>query len=346
MVEKKVSGFLLHARLKGMPMGYVLYFLARRSAQGFVIVFFAVFLIFMIMRIVPGDPVRLMVGGAAPDQVLQKVATELGLKDPLLVQFGRYLKGIIRGDFGTSFIRPKSGGSVGGEAWDDKRAHARAEVFDLIVERIPLTLLLAGMAIAWAIVIGIPFGIVAAIKQGGWVDKLANGFVSISISLPNFWLGIILMLIVSIRLKILPSVGYKGLSYVILPSFAVSLELAPILLRTIRSSMIDVMGMNFVKVAKARGLSPISIIMKHCFRNSLVPLLNVLGVQIGILLGGVIVVEFVFNYPGLGLLTIYAVLQRDFPLVQGIVILFASVFVFINIIVDLLCSYVDRRISF
>ncbi len=327
-------------------MGYVLYFLARRSAQGFVIVFFAVFLIFMIMRIVPGDPVRLMVGGAAPDQVLQKVATELGLKDPLLVQFGRYLKGIIRGDFGTSFIRPKSGGSVGGEAWDDKRAHARAEVFDLIVERIPLTLLLAGMAIAWAIVIGIPFGIVAAIKQGGWVDKLANGFVSISISLPNFWLGIILMLIVSIRLKILPSVGYKGLSYVILPSFAVSLELAPILLRTIRSSMIDVMGMNFVKVAKARGLSPISIIMKHCFRNSLVPLLNVLGVQIGILLGGVIVVEFVFNYPGLGLLTIYAVLQRDFPLVQGIVILFASVFVFINIIVDLLCSYVDRRISF
>jgi peptide/nickel transport system permease protein len=329
-----------------MLMGYVLYFLARRSAQGLVIVFFAVFFIFMVMRIVPGDPVRLMVGGAAPDQVLQKVATELGLKDPLLVQFGRYLKGIIRGDFGTSFIRPKSGGSVGGEAWDDKRAHARAEVFDLIIERIPLTLLLAGMAIVWAIVLGIPFGIVAAIKQGSWIDKLANGFVSISISIPNFWLGIILMLIVSIRMGILPSVGYKGFSYVILPSFAVCLELAPILLRTIRSSMIDVMRMNFVKVAKARGLSPISIIMKHCFRNSLVPLLNVLGVQIGILLGGVIVVEFVFNYPGLGLLTIYAVLQRDFPLIQGIVILFASVFVFINIIVDLLCSYVDRRISF
>jgi peptide/nickel transport system permease protein len=327
-------------------MGYVLYFLARRSAQGCVIVFFAVFFIFMIMRIVPGDPVRLMVGGAAPDQVLQKVATELGLKDPLLVQFGRYLKGIIRGDFGTSFIRPKSGGSVGGEAWNDERAHARAEVFDLIIERIPLTLLLAGMAIAWAIVLGIPFGIAAAIKQGSWIDKLANGFVSISISIPNFWLGIILMLIVSIRLGILPSVGYKGLSYVILPSFAVSLELAPILLRTIRSSMIDVMRMNFVKVAKARGLSPISIIMKHCFRNSLVPLLNVLGVQIGILLGGVIVVEFVFNYPGLGLLTIYAVLQRDFPLIQGIVILFASVFVFINIAVDLVCSYVDRRTSF
>ena len=327
-------------------MGYILYFLARRSIQGLVIIFFAVFLIFMIMRIVPGDPVRLMVGGAAPDQVLERVAKELGLKDPLLVQFGRYLKGIVQGDFGTSFIRPKSGGSVGGEAWDDKRAHARAEVIDLIIERIPLTLLLGAMSIGWAILIGIPFGIIAAIKQGSWIDKLANAFVSISVSMPNFWVGIILMLIVSIRLKILPSVGYKGFAYVILPSFAVSLELAPILLRTIRASMIDVLKLNFVKVAKARGLSPAAILLKHCFRNSLVPLLNVMGVQIGILLGGVIVVEFVFNFPGLGLLTIYAVLQRDFPLIQGIVILFASMFVFINITVDLLCSYVDRRIEF
>jgi peptide/nickel transport system permease protein len=327
-------------------MGYILYFLARRISQGIVIVFFAVFFIFMVMRIVPGDPVRLMVGGAAPDQVLEKVAKELGLKDPLLVQFGRYLSGIVTGDFGTSFIRPKSGGSVGGEAWDDKRAHARAEVFDLIVERIPLTLLLGGMAVGWAIIISIPLGIAAALRQGSWIDKFANAFISISISIPNFWLGIILMLIISIKLKLLPSVGYKGFSYVILPSFAVSLELAPILLRTIRSSMIDVLQMNFVKVAKARGLSSFSIIMKHCFRNSLVPLLNVLGVQIGILLGGVIVVEYVFNFPGIGLLTIYAVLQRDFPLIQGIVIVFASVFVFINIIVDLLCSYVDRRITF
>jgi len=327
-------------------MGYIIYFLYRRCLQGIGIVFFAVFLIFMVMRIVPGDPVRMMVGGAAPDKVLEKVAKELGLKDPLLIQFGRYLKGIVKGDFGNSFIRPKSGGSVGGEAWDDERAHERAEVLDLIVERIPLTLLLGGMAIGWAIVIGIPFGILAAIKQGSWIDKLASTFTSIVISIPNFWLGIILMLIVSIRLKFLPSLGYKGISYVILPSFVVSLELAPILLRTIRASMIDVLKMNFIKVAKARGLSPVSILLRHCFRNSLVPLLNVLGVQIGILLGGVIVVEFVFNYPGLGLLTIYAVLQRDFPLIQGIVILFASVFVFINIIVDLLCSYVDRRIEF
>ena len=327
-------------------MSYVLYFLARRSIQGLVIIFFAGFLIFMVMRIVPGDPVRLMVGGAAPDQVLQRVAKELGLNDPLLVQFGRYVKNIAHGDFGTSFMRPKSGGSVGGEAWDDKRAHAKAAVADLIIERIPLTLLLGAMSIGWAIVIGIPLGILAAIKQGSWIDKFVNAFISISISMPNFWVGIILMLIVSIRLKILPSVGYKGFTYVILPSFAVSLELIPILLRTIRASMIDVLKSNFVKVAKARGLSQSSILFKHCFRNSLVPLLNVLGVQIGILLGGIIVVEYVFNFPGLGLLTIYAVLQRDFPLIQGIVILFASAFVFINIIVDLLCSYVDRRIEF
>lgn len=327
-------------------MNYILYFLVRRSLQGVVIVFFAVFFIFMVMRIVPGDPVRMMVGGAAPDQVLEKVARDLGLKDSLMVQFGRYIKGLARGDLGNSFIRPKSGGSVGGEAWDDKRAHERAAVLDLIIERIPLTLLLGACAIGWALLIGIPLGILAALKQGSWVDKLANAFVSVTVSIPNFWLGITLMLLISIRLGFLPSVGYKGFSYVILPSFVVSLELAPILLRTIRASMIDVLRMNFIKVAKARGLSRISILLRHSLRNSLVPLLNVLGVQIGILLGGVIVVEFVFNFPGLGLLTIYAVLQRDFPLIQGIVILFASVFVFINILVDLLCSYVDRRIEF
>ena len=196
-------------------MNYVIYFLARRSLQGLVIIFLAAFLIFMVMRIVPGDPVRLMVGGAAPDKVLERVARELGLKDPLLVQFGRYVKDIAHGDFGTSFIRPKSGGSVGGEAWDDKRAHARAEVFDLVIERIPLTLLLGAMSIGWAIAIGIPLGILAAIRQGSWIDKFVNAFISISISMPNFWVGIILMLIVSIRLKILPSVGYKGFEYVI-----------------------------------------------------------------------------------------------------------------------------------
>jgi len=327
-------------------MGYVFYFLLRRVLQGIIIVFFAVFFIFMVMRIVPGDPVRLMVGGAAPDQVLEKVSKQLGLKDPLFVQFGRYLKDIIHGDFGNSFIRPKSGGSVGGEAWDDPRMHPRAEVLDLIKERIPLTLMLAGMALGWAIILGIPLGIIAGIKYGSWIDKIATAFTSISISIPNFWLGIMLMLLISLKWKLLPSVGYRGLSYVILPSFVVSLELAPILLRTIRASMADVLKMNFVRVARARGLSRIVILMKHCLRNSLVPLLNVLGVQIGILLGGVIIVEYIFSYPGLGLLTIYAVLQRDFPLIQGISILFASIFVFLNIVVDLLCSYVDRRITF
>jgi len=341
-----VEGFSPPPDIEGSVMGYVLYFLLKRVLQGIFIVFFAVFFIFMVMRIVPGDPVRLMVGGAAPDQVLERVAKELGLKDPLLVQFGRYLKDIAHGDFGNSFIRPKSGGSVGGEAWDDPRMHPRAEVLDLIVERIPLSLMLAGMALGWAIILGIPLGIIAGIKNGSWIDKLANAFISVSISLPNFWLGIVLILLVSLKMGILPSVGYKGFSYVILPSFVVSLELAPVLLRTIRASMIDVLGMNFIKVARARGLSRIVILFKHCLRNSLVPLLNVLGVQIGILLGGVIVVEYVFDYPGLGLLTIFAVLQRDFPLIQGIVILFASVFVFINIVVDLLCSYVDRRIEF
>ena len=327
-------------------MGYILSFLSRRIVQGVIIVCFAVFFIFMIMRIVPGDPVRLMVGGAAPDQVLEKVAKELGLKDPLMIQFGRYLNNLVHGDLGNSFIRPKSGGSVGGEAWNDPRMHPRAAVLDLIVERIPLTLLLSGMALAWAIVLGIPVGILSAIKQNTWIDKFSNAAVSVSISIPSFWLGIILMLVLSIKLRVLPSIGYRGFSYVILPSFVVSLELAPILLRTIRASMIDVLKTNFVKVARARGLSRAVILFRHCLRNSLIPLLNVLGVQMGILLGGVIIVEFVFGYPGLGLLTVFAVLQRDFPLIQGVVILFSSVFVFINIVVDLLCSYVDRRIEF
>jgi peptide/nickel transport system permease protein len=327
-------------------MEFILYFFTRRVLQGIFIVFIVTFFIFMIMRIVPGDPVRLMVGGAAPDSVLQRVAKELGLNDPLLVQFGRYLSDISRGDFGHSFIRPKSGGSVGGEAWDDPRMHPRAEVLGLIIERIPLTLMLAAMAMGWALILSIPLGIMAGIKQGSWIDKAATFFCATSISIPNFWLGIVLALFISLKLRLLPAIGYHGFSYAILPSFVVSFELAPILLRTVRASMIDVLQMNFVKVARARGLSRSTILFKHCLRNSLVSLFNVMGVQVGILLGGVIVVEFVFDYPGLGLLTIYAVLQRDFPLIQGIIILFSSVFVFINIVVDLLCSYVDRRLEF
>lgn len=332
--------------LKERTMGFVLYFLSRRLLQGVFIVFLVTFFIFMVMRIIPGDPVRLMVGGMAPDTVLEQVAKELGLKDPLLVQFGRYLKKILHGDFGHSFIRPKSGGSVGGEAWDDPRAHPRAAVIDLIIERIPLTLLLGSMAMGWVLILSIPLGILAGIKQGSWIDRVATFFCGISISIPNFWLGIVLMLFISIKLRILPAIGYRGFSYVILPSFVVSLELAPILLRTVRASMIDVLQMNFVKVARARGLSSWNILLRHCLRNALVPVFNVMGVQIGILLGGVIIVEFVFDYPGLGLLTVFAVIQRDFPLVQGIVILFSSVFVFINIAVDLLCSYVDPRLEF
>ncbi|MEI4488018.1 ABC transporter permease [Frigidibacter sp. MR17.14] len=325
---------------------FVMRFLARRLAQGALIVFLVSALIFTLLRVVPGDPVRLMAGGMAPEALIEQIATEMGLRDPIYVQFGRYIGGVVQGDLGQSFVRPANGAAVGGSSYNDTTRSERARVLDLIADTAPKTIQLAVLAMVFALVIAIPIGVWGGLNQGRWPDRIALYCSSIFVSLPNFWLGIVLALLLSVKLKLVPAIGYNGFAYTILPAFVLAIEMAPFIIRTLTVSVAGIMGQSFIGIAAVRGLSRNQIVFRHGVKNAAVPLLNLLGVQFSMLLGGVLVVEFIFDYPGLGLLTINAVMQRDFPLIQGIAIVTAAAFVLINIVVDLLSTLIDPRLEY
>ncbi|QSZ60268.1 ABC transporter permease [Rhizobium sp. ZX09] len=321
-------------------------FLMRRLFQGAIIIFLVSLLIFTLLRVVPGDPVRLMAGGMAPEALIEKIATDMGLRDPIPVQFGRYMSGVVRGDLGQSFVRPANGASTGGATFNDTTRGERAKVFDLIFDALPMTLQLAAVTLVIALIFSAIVGIAGGLSIGRWPDKLAFYISSVFISLPNFWLGIVLALLFSVKLGWLPAIGYQGFAYTILPAIVLAVELSPVLIRTLVSSVSGQMMEPYVSVGRVRGLSKARIISNHALRNASVPLLNLLGVQFSGLLGGVIIVEYIFDYPGLGLLTINAVLQRDFPLIQGIAIVTSAIFVLINIIVDLVATTIDPRLEY
>jgi len=325
---------------------FVLSFLVRRLAQGVLIVFLVTLLIFTLLRVVPGDPVRLMAGGMAPEALIEQIAKDMGLRDPILVQFGRYMSGVVRGDLGQSFVRPASGASTGGSSFGDSTRGERAEVLTLIGDTLPMTLQLGGLAIIFALIFSFLVGIPGGLAPDRWPDRVAFYISSIFISLPNFWLGIVLAMLLSVKLGWLPAIGYGGFAYTILPAIVLAVELAPVLIRTLTGSLAAVMMEPFIAVGNVRGLSRARIVVAHALRNASVPLLNLIGIQISGLLGGVLVVEFIFDYPGLGLLTITAVLQRDFPLIQGIAIVTSAIFVFINIAVDLIATMIDPRLEY
>ncbi|PSJ59634.1 ABC transporter permease [Kumtagia ephedrae] len=325
---------------------FILSFLVRRLLQGALIIFLVTLLIFTLLRVVPGDPVRLMAGGMAPEALIEQIATEMGLRDPILVQFGRYMGGVIQGDLGQSFVRPASGASTGGSGFGDSSRGDRAEVLTLIADTLPMTLQLAALAIFFALVFSFLVGVPGGLAPNRWPDRVAFYISSIFISLPNFWLGIVLALLFSVKLGWLPAIGYKGFAYTILPAIVLAVELAPILIRNLTASLASVMQSPFISVGRVRGLGHRRIVYAHALRNASVPLLNLLGIQISGLLGGVLIVEFIFDYPGLGLLTVNAVLQRDFPLIQGIAIVTSAIFVLINIAVDLIATLIDPRLEY
>jgi peptide/nickel transport system permease protein len=325
---------------------FLIGFLARRLAQGAVIIFLVSFLIFTLLRVVPGDPVRLMAGGMAPEELIEQIAQEMGLRDPIPVQFARYMGGVIQGDLGQSFLRPASGASVGGAQFDDATRSERAEVLTLIAETAPMTIQLAVLAMVFALLIATPIGIAGGLYPGRWPDRIALYLGSLFVSLPNFWLGIVLVLLLSVNLGWLPAIGYRGFAWTILPAIVLAVEIAPFIIRTLTVSIAQVMQESYISAATVRGLSRPRIVVAHALKNASVPLLNLLGVQFSLLLGGVLVIEFIFDYPGLGLLTINAVLQRDFPLIQGIAIVTSAAFVLINIAVDLAATAIDPRLEY
>jgi peptide/nickel transport system permease protein len=320
-------------------------FLGRRLAQGVLIVLIVSFGIFTVLRLVPGDPARLILGPMASDAVVEQTSRAMGLRDPIPVQYVRWLGHVLQGDLGTSFTKARSGSQVSGSR-DSGGDGDKAPVVDLLIENVPMTLQLAGLALVFAAIIALPIGIWSGLNAGRWPDKLALYLGSAFVSIPNFWLGIVLALVVTAQLQWIPSIGYEGFAYTILPAFVIAIEMSPLFMRSLAVSIATAKRQNFVELAEVRGLSRRRIFLRHIVRNAAVPVLNLFGVQIGALLGGVLIVEYIFNYPGFGLLTVQAVLQRDFPVIQGVALLAACIFVVINILVDLISTRIDPRLDF
>ncbi|HTJ26991.1 MAG TPA: ABC transporter permease [Candidatus Limnocylindria bacterium] len=329
-------------------MVFALDFFARRLGQGAVIVLLVAFLIFTLLRIVPGDPVRIILGPMTPPSVMEQTARELGLRDPIPVQFFGYLGHVLRGDLGHSFIRSAQGGNTGGSRGDTTHENQnRASVAGLILHTLPYTLQLAGMGVLFALLIAFPLGLAAGLNAGRWPDKIALYASSVMVSLPNIWLGVVFILLFSAKTGWLPAIGYKGFAYTILPALVLAIELAPVMMRSIAVSVAGNVLENYVDVGEVRGLSRWMIVTRHVIRNAAIPLLNLFGVQlIGMLLGGLFVVEYIFSYPGLGLLTINSVFQRDFPVIQAVAILASCILVAINMLVDFAATNIDRRLQY
>jgi len=283
-------------------------------------------LVFFLVHMIPGDPIDAILGETA--QVADKAALrkELKLDIPIMEQYVLYISGILRGDFGKSilFNRP---------------------VFDIIIDRIPATLILGFSSITLALIIAIPLGILSAINKDKAIDR-ASLFVSLlGISIPNFWLGPLLIILFAVQWKLVPVSGFGSFEHLILPSITLGSGLAAILVRMTRAALLDTIKEDYVRTAKAKGLTAPKVILKHALRNSLIPIITVVGLQIGALLGGSIITETIFSWPGIGTLTIQGINNRDYPLVQGCILVIALFYVFTNLVTDISYAYTDPRVS-
>lgn len=329
-------------------MTFAIEFFARRISQGLVIVLLVAFAIFTLLRVVPGDPIRIILGPMTPANVLEETAKQLGLRDPIPVQFTRFLGEVATGDLGHSFIRGAQGGSSSGTQDTQSPGDAsRASVAQLIASALPYSLQLAALGIFFALIVAIPMGLGAGLNAGRWPDRIGLYTSSLFVSLPNIWVGVVLIYLLSAKAELLPAIGYQGFGYTIIPAMVLAIELAPVMIRSISVSVAANLGEAYFDVGLVRGLSYRAMVTRHVLRNASIPLLNLFGAQmIGMLLGGLFVVEYIFSYPGIGLLTINAVFQRDFPIIQAVAILASSALVSLNMLVDYLSTSIDRRLKF
>lgn len=329
-------------------MAFTIEFFLRRISQGIVIVLLVALVIFTLLRVVPGDPIRIILGPMTPASVMEQTAKDLGLRDPILVQFGRFVGDVATGDLGRSFIRGAQGNSASGS--QDAAGYnpeSRASVASLIGTALPYSLQLAGLGMVFALLFAVPIGMAAGLMAGRWPEKLGLYLSSLFVSLPNFWVAIVLIFLVSVKAGWLPAIGYRGFSYTIIPAIVMALELSPVMIRAISVSVAANLGETYCDVGLVRGLPRRVVVFKHVLRNAAVPLLNLLGAQmIGMLLGGLFVVEYIFGYPGIGKLTVDAIFQRDFPIIQAVAVLASAVLVLINVLVDYSSAAIDRRLKF
>ncbi len=303
--------------------------MARHLLRRFLLTLPAIWLVltmvFLLIHIVPGDPVEQMLGeGAAPGQVAQ-LRHSLGLDQPLYVQYAHYLGQIIRGDLGQSF-------------------KFQAPVRHVIFERYPATLQLAFLALLVCAAIAIPAGVLAADRRGSTSDRAIGVFTLLGLAVPNFALGPLLITLFSIKLGWLPVSGRGGPLHYILPAATLGAALAAILTRMVRGSMLEELSSDYVRTARAKGLSNTAVLVRHALRNALIPIITILGLQFGTLLAGTIVTETIFSWPGIGRLTVMAISARDYPLLQGCILVIALSYVLVNLLTDMLYAFIDPRV--
>lgn len=327
-----------------------------RTLTAIPIMFGVAILVFLFMRLTPGDPVDLMIGKDGNVSAAEQAALreEFNLDKPLPVQLGIFLTDAVQGDLGNSFTKHKP-------------------VTEIIADTLPATLELAIAAFFIALLIAIPIGIISAVKQNSFIDKFAMATSFLGISLPNFWLGIVLMILFAVKLHIFPVMGRidndivlthvtgfyvldsiltgnmaalgSSLKHLFLPAFTLCAEMSAIVARVTRSSMLEVLRQDYILLARSKGLRELIVITKHAFRNALIPTITVIGIEVGALLGGNMIIETVFGWPGIGRLAVDAIFSRDFPLIQGVVMVYALTYVIANLIADVLYTVANPKIS-
>ena len=284
-----------------------------------------ILIIFILMYITPGDPASILLGEQAMPEAITTLRQEMGLDEPFLIQFFNYIGRIIRLDFGTSYV-------------------TKRPVIIEIYDRFFSTMLLAGLSSILSVLIGIPLGILCAMKQNKFFDSVTQVLGLVFLSMPNFWLGLMLILVFSVNLSWLPVTGFHTPLHWILPSLTIGLSSAGVLMRFTRSSMLEVIRQDYMRTARAKGQKESVIIIKHALKNTLIPVVTIVGLSFGGLLGGAVLTETVFAIPGLGNYMVQSIRSRDVPIIQGGVLMMAIVFSFVNLLVDILYSYIDPRI--
>jgi ABC-type dipeptide/oligopeptide/nickel transport system permease component len=309
----------------------VLAYFARRLLLAVPTLFGVLAVTFLLLFVAPGDPVQEMVGERADAATVARLRRELRLDEPLPKQFAAYAGGVLRGDLGRSFIT--------------NRPIARD-----VAERFPKTLLLAGTAMLFASAAGIALGVASARRPGGWADRLALGGAYLGISFPVYWVGLLLIVFFAVQLRWLPASGYapgvRGLRYLVLPAVALGTRSVAFLARVTRSAMLEVLGGDFVRTARAKGLTERAVVFRHGLRNALIPVVTVLGLDFGYYLTGSILTETIFSWPGLGRYVVNAISRRDLPAIQGSVLFLSAVFVLVNLLTDVAYAKADPRVRY
>lgn len=310
-------------------------FIIRRLLAIIPVLLVVAIVVFLLLRLTPGDPAAVIAGDSATTEQVEQIRATLGLDKPIPVQFALWFSGILRGDLGESFFFKRT-------------------VVDLIAQRIEPTLALALCTIVLAVVVAVPLGVLAAWRHGGWLDRALMGFSTLGFSIPVFVLGYLLIWLVSIKLQWLPVQGYQRIEeglvpfirHLILPSVTLSVIYVALIARVTRAAVAEALNEDYVRTARAKGLPESTVLVRHALANAAVPIVTVIGIGLALLIGGVVVTESVYSIPGLGRLTVDAVLARDFPTIQGVILLFSVAYVVVNLLVDLSYLLFDPRIRY